>query len=115
MAFVHMGSRVQGDDFFARYGLADVARLSDPAAELYRSFGLRRGTIAEIFNWKVWQRGFESAILEGHGVGMLAGDGFQMPGVFLIYRDEIVKGFRHETPADRPDYLEMAACELPGQ
>lgn len=112
MAFVHMGSPSEGDSFFAKYGLSDAAHFSDPDASIYRSFGLRRGTIAEIFNPKVWQRGFEAAILAGHGVGMLAGDGFQMPGVFLIHNDSIVKSFRHETPADRPDYVEMAACEL---
>ncbi len=57
--------------------------------------------------WKVWQRGLE-AFANGHGVGMLAGDGFQMPGVFLLHRGQVLREFRHESAADRPDYLALA-------
>jgi hypothetical protein len=99
-------------DFFARWGDADLPRISDPQAALYQAFELRRGTLAEIFNWKVWKRGFESAILRGFGVGKLVGDGFRMPGTFLIYRGQVLQAYRHETPADRPDYVAMASCAI---
>ena len=105
-----MGSEAQGNEFFSRYGLEDVALISDPNADVYKSFGLGRGSISEIFNWKVWKRGYDSAIKAGHGLGMLVGDGFQMPGVFLIHKGKILREFRHETPADRPDYVEMACA-----
>jgi hypothetical protein len=38
----------------------------------------------------------------------LAGDGFQMPGVFLIQGDEILNSFVHESAADRPNYIELS-------
>jgi hypothetical protein len=33
------------------------------------------------------------------------GDGFQMPGVFLLYHSEIIRSYRHQSAADRPDYM----------
>ena len=99
-------------NFFARWGDPDLPRVSDPEAKLYEAFQLRRGKLAEIFNWQVWKRGFESAILRGFGVGKLVGDGFRMPGAFLIHRGRILRAYRHETPADRPDYIGMAACSI---
>jgi len=41
-------------------------------------------------------------------LGKLAGDGFRMPGVFLLRKGEIQVARRAETAADRPDYLELA-------
>ena len=43
-------------------------------------------------------------------VGKLVGDGFQMPGVFLLRNGRIEKAFRHQTAADRPDYCELASA-----
>jgi len=108
LAFVHMGNEDQSGEFFSKYDLDDTALISDPKAEIYKAFDLRRGTVLEIFNWEVWKRGYESAIKSGHGAGLPVGDGFQMPGAFLIHKGEILREFRHETPADRPDYLAMA-------
>lgn len=35
------------------------------------------------------------------------GDGFQMPGVFVLYKGEIRRSFIHRYPYDRPDYKEV--------
>jgi hypothetical protein len=99
--------------FFGNYGLEDVARVSDPDRRLYRAFGLRRGRVLQLFGWPVWIRGFKAGILNRHGVGGLAGDGLQMPGVFLLTGGEIARSFRHETAADRPDYEDLACCPAP--
>ena len=37
------------------------------------------------------------------------GDGFQMPGVFLIYHGEVLRSYRHQSVADRPHYTRFAA------
>ena len=42
VAFVHGGSAAEADRWFAKYGLADVTRISDPALAHYRAFGLGR-------------------------------------------------------------------------
>lgn len=112
MAFVHMGSEEEAKAFFARYGLADVARISDPEAKLYRQFGLKRGNWWQLLGPTVWWRGFQSFILSGHKVGKLVGDGFQMPGVFLVDHSQLIREFRHDTSADRPDYEALVVCPV---
>lgn len=107
LVLVHMSSEQQAGKFFARYGLANVQRISDPERSLYRAFGLPRGTFSDLFGPKVWIRGFQAGILGRHGVGRLVGDGFQMPGAFLIYFGEVLRSYRHQSAADRPDYMAL--------
>jgi peroxiredoxin len=109
MVLVHMGSEEQAGVFFRKYRLEDLPRVSDPHQSLYRAFGLTRGTLANLFGPKVWWRGFQAGLLDRHGIGGLVGDGFQMPGVFLVYHGEVIRCYRHQSAADRPDYLALAA------
>ncbi len=112
IAIVHMGDDASAASFFAKYGLDDVARISDPERTLYRAFDLGRGSLWQLFGPRVWVRGFRAGVLAGHGVGRLEGDGFQMPGTFLVHRGRIIRSHRHKDAADRPDYAEIA-CTLP--
>lgn len=105
---VHMGDDEAGKAFFEAYSLGDVSRISDPACQLYRAYGLGRGRIAQLLGPAVWWRGFKAAILAGHAVGPAGGDGFQMPGAFLVRDGAILREYRHGTAADRPDYCELA-------
>ncbi|MDA8743679.1 SelL-related redox protein [Rubripirellula amarantea] len=90
------------------YGLTDCDHVSDPGCELYRAYGLRRGTLGQLFGPDVWWRGFKAAILSRHGVGKLDGDGFQMPGAFLVENNRIVEAYRHQAVSDRPDVCQIA-------
>jgi peroxiredoxin len=107
ICLVHMGPETQARTYFADYHLDDVPRISDPERRLYRAFGLERGRMRQLFGPAVIRRGIEAAA-HGHVIGTLAGDGFQMPGVFLVHKGAILRAFRHETAADRPDYQELA-------
>ena len=107
LVLVHMSDERYAERFFARYGLEDVQRISDPERTLYRAFGLPRGRFGDVLGPKVWWRGFQAGVLGRHGVGRLMGDGFQMPGVFLLFHGEIVRSYRHQSAADRPDYLAL--------
>ncbi|MBL8231849.1 MAG: AhpC/TSA family protein [Bryobacterales bacterium] len=109
LVLVHMGTEEQAQRFFRRYRMEDVARVSDPQQSLYRAFGLTRGTLANLFGPKVWWRGFQAGLLDKHGVGGLVGDGFQMPGAFLVYHGEVIRSYRHQSAADRPDYVMLSA------
>ncbi|MCU0247309.1 MAG: AhpC/TSA family protein [Bryobacter sp.] len=111
LALVHMGSEEQARPFLRRYGLEDISRVSDPKQSIYRAFGLHRGSFRELFGPKVWWRGFQAGVLNRHGVGRLVGDGFQMPGVFLLYHGEVIRSYRHQSAADRPDYLLLSTPE----
>ena len=108
LALVHMGEEnADTAAFFDRYGLGDVPRFSDPDAKLYRAYELGRGRVGQLFGRGVWWRGFVAAIVNRHGVGKLGGDGFQMPGAFVIHRDEIIREYRHDTAASRPAYEKL--------
>jgi hypothetical protein len=109
IALVHMSPGAEAAEFFARYGLDDVSRFSDPGRGLYRRFELRRGDWVQLFGFPVWLRGARAIVADGHGLGPLAGDGFQMPGAFLVLNGKIVREHRHETAASRPDYCKLAA------
>jgi hypothetical protein len=101
----------QATRLFARFNLESVHHFSDPTCKLYRAFGLQRGTFLQLFGPKVWLRGVLAGLFRRHGVGPLSGDGFRMPGVFLLDRGKIVSAFRAATAADRPDYLSVASCD----
>lgn len=98
--------------FFAAYGLDDLPRISDPDRELYQAFDLQQGTLWQVAGPANWWRGLK-AVVGGNRVGRPVGDVLQMPGAFLLHDGKVLRAFRHENPADRPDYEELAACELP--
>ncbi len=108
IALVHMGTEEEANFMLERYGLAKIHHISDPLRRVYRAFALRRGNFGQLFGLKVWLRGFRSGILEGHGLGKLQGDGFQLPGVFLLDHGRVVAEYRHQSAADRPDYRQFA-------
>lgn len=108
LVLVHMGDNDLSQAYFDGYQLGDVHRISDPSCTLYRAYDLGRGRVDQLFGPSVWWRGFLAAIVNRHGVGKLDGDGFQMPGSFLVRNNEIRKAFRHENAASRPDYCELA-------
>lgn len=111
IALVTMSAEPGAQAFFDGYGLGDVPRISDPDCELYRAFELQRGSWGVMFSPGVWLRGFVVGLLRGRGIGRIDGDTFRMPGVFLIHDGQVLRSYRHQSPADRPEYRELAACE----
>ena len=110
LVVVHMGSPSEGTTFLTERGLPGVDHVSDPKARLYEAFGLERGTASQLFGPAVWRRGLEAGVLAGHGIGLLAADGFRMPGVFLIFRGELLRSFVHRNAGERPSYADLAVC-----
>ena len=107
LAFVHMTTEDRARPLFERYGLGDAARVADPGQDLYRAFGLERGGLMQLAGPGVVFRGI-GGLLRGHGLGRVAGDPLQLPGVFLLRDGRVVRAYRHATAADRPDYEDLA-------
>jgi peroxiredoxin len=111
IVFVHMAPETAAAErFFKRYKLFPIDHISDPDKRFYRAFGLGRGTPSQLFGLMNWIRGFQAGVLEGHGFsyhGEDIGDGFQMPGVFVLHQGEVRHSFVHRYPYDRPDYEEL--------
>jgi len=116
VVFVHMApDPAVATKFFKKYRLYPVDHVCDPEKVFYKAFGLDRGTPQQLFGLMNWIRGFQAGVLEGHGVAPMLqnsdlGDGFQMPGVFVLHKGETVRSFIHQHPYDRPDYEEI--CQI---
>lgn len=110
MAVVHMVDTMTARLYLESVELNDLPAISDPTSALYEAFQLRKGNLGALFGPKVILRGL-AVILRGHGVGSIAGDPTQMPGVFLLHQGRIVRAYRHQSVADRPHYPTLARPE----
>ena len=108
IVLIHMGDNDRDAGLFEKYGLGDIPRIADPSCRLYRQFGLDLGSFTELLGPRVWLRGLIAAVLKGHGVGRLQGNGFQMPGAYIYECGRILGGIQHEHSSDRPNYAELA-------
>ncbi len=106
VVFVHGGTPVDAAPWFAKYGLEDVAVVSDPSLAHYQAFGLGRTDATALVNPKVWTRGAVCALSHGFG-GQTVEMMRQLPGVFVVQGDRILAEYRHRSPADRPDYVSL--------
>lgn len=116
VVFVHMAPNAEtAEKFFKKYQLYPVDHILDPEKRFYRAFGLGRGTPQQLFGLMNWIRGVQATVLEGHGAepdfeNTELGDGFQMPGVFVVYKGETLRSYIHRYAHDRPDYEEI--CQI---
>ncbi len=110
IVFVHMTNNEVAERYFNRYNLEGAMHISDQECNYYKAFGLLKGTFTQLFGLQSWIRGFQAGVLDGQGVGPQLGDGFQMPGVFVISDGEVKESFIHKLASDRPDYLKLVEC-----
>ncbi|HZN35015.1 MAG TPA: SelL-related redox protein [Pirellulaceae bacterium] len=108
LAVVHMSTATRASELLEHYSLGDIDQFSDPACRLFQAFELARGNWWQLLGPPIWWRGL-TAIFR-HGLGPIDGDGFQMPGAFLLRGGRIARAYRHRTAADRPDYVKLAAA-----
>ena len=112
IALVHMSPEADIRPFVEKYHVADLPRYSDPQRQLYTEFDLPPARLTQLLGFKVWWRGLLAAFHAGHGFGFSQESMSQMPGTFLIENGQVLRAFRHQSPADRPDYAELA-CPVP--
>ena len=111
IVFVHMSDNKTAQEYFTKYNLKGVKSIPDPSCKLYADFGLVKGSASQLFGLKNWARGFEVVAKDPSILSLKQiGDGFQMPGVFLIQNGKIMESFIHKSAADRPDYLALVDC-----
>lgn len=110
LVFVHMATGDIAERYFSRYELEGATHISDPECKYYAAFGLVKGNFTQLFGLSTWIRGFSAGVMAGHGLGPQLGDGFQMPGVFVIQDGEVKNSFIHKLASDRPDYINLARC-----
>lgn len=108
LVFVHMADKETAKEYFEKYKLKDPKWVVDSNCDFYQDFNLLKGNFSQLFGFKTWVRGFDAAVIKGNGISWKQlGDGFQMPGVFLIDNGKVKYSFIHNSVADRPDYLKI--------
>ena len=112
VVFVHMHPEPQAAAFFARYGVSDLQRVSDPARTLYRAFGVPR---ARPTSWLSLGslRHYLSAMRHGHVPKLVGGDVGQMSAVVRIVDGRIDRDVRDPGFDTRPDFDDLLACPIP--
>jgi peroxiredoxin len=91
---VSQGTLQERAEFVERHGPYPFEMLCDPTRAAYVAWGLARGTVWQVlFAPEVLAKGME-AYQEGHRIGPIVGDPFQLPGTFVVGTDGIVR-FSH--------------------
>ena len=111
IAVVTMSSPDANAKLASQFGLEDAHWFSDPDRLAYRALKLGRGSVLQLFGPAVIFRGL-MATLKGHMVGQLDGDGFQMPGAFVLHKGKVIRSFNAPNASAQPDYENMI-CEVP--
>ncbi len=114
VVMVHMGSYEVGEAYMKDFKIQGIEHISDEECKIYAMFGLAKGSFSQLYGLKTWIRGFElAATKQMIPSSKRIGDGFQMPGVFIIKDGEIKSSFIHKSVADKPDYEGLInSCEL---
>lgn len=88
---VGQGTPQERAEFVEQQGPFPFDMLCDPTRAAYVAYGLARGTLYQvIFSPAVLAKGLE-AYQEGHRIGPVVGDPFQLPGTFVVGTDGIVR------------------------
>lgn len=110
LVFVHMGDEETAEAFFSDYDLGTFYSISDPECKVYADFGLIKGSFGQLFGLTVMIRGIQ-ANLNGNAYSLKQiGDGFQMPGIFLVSKGLIEESFIHDRVSDKPNYEDLISC-----
>ncbi len=105
IVFLHQGTEEDGAAFFEHFW-PEARAVADPERSLYKSFGLERGGLGELFGPSVVACGLRAA-KKGHTLGKPVGDVFQMPGLFLVMRGDVVWHHDFAHAGDHPDFTKI--------
>ena len=109
LVIIHMGDHAKTMQWKDQYSLDDAFWIEDPDRRLYHACGLKRGSFSELFNFKLVLKAIK-AFLNGHGVGPQDNDGFQMPGVFKLNKENLTQIHRYQDVSDTPDFKSLLHC-----
>jgi peroxiredoxin len=112
VVFVHMHPEPQAAAFFARFGVQDLERVSDPARTLYRAFGVPRATPSSWFHPGTWASYFRSIVRGHHRPGYVGGDVGQASGVVRLVDGRVERVAVPAGMTERADFDDLLACPV---
>lgn len=105
---IHSDTPKQARQLFKHYGLEDVIQVSDPSRRIYRAFGLHRVSLFNLIHPTMLKQFIQSTLIEGHSQGLVNGDIFQRPGVFIISKNQLIYAFYPAHIGNQVDYNEIS-------
>lgn len=108
MILVHLLDSARGEGYIEGMW-PGCPTIADPQRSFYTDFGLRRGSLREMFGLDVWKAGLR-AMGKGDSIGLPAGNVFTMPGMFLVDGDRILWSHAYKHAGDQPDLDVMRAA-----
>lgn len=110
IVIVHMDDSVTAEEKLQAREMNDLHHVSDPACRHYHDFGLRKGTLRELFGFRAFIGG-NRAMLKGVGIPQPGSNIDQMPGLFFIENGQIIRNHTYQSIGDSPDYLKIAGIK----
>ena len=112
VVFVHMHPEPQAAAFFARYGVQDLQRVSDPARTLYRAFEVPQARPSSWLSLGTLRHYLSAIVRGGHRPRLVGGDVGQMSAVVRIVDGRIDRDLRAAGFDVRPDFDDLLACPV---
>ena len=110
VACIAQGDYKVGKAFSLLMGLPFPMLMCGKETSLFRQYGLLRGNLWQLFGPSSIVKGFR-ALAGGHRQGKIVGDGFQMPGLFIVDKSGTIRfARRHVNAGDNPDNGELLAA-----
>jgi hypothetical protein len=109
IVIVHTADNETAEKYFAKYGLSDIQYITDSRGELYREFDIYRGTFTQLFGIHTLLKGLKHLLK--YGIGTQQGDGFSMPGAFMVENGKILKSQHYNSAGDNLDWDSFEACK----
>ncbi|MCB9033109.1 MAG: redoxin domain-containing protein [Chitinophagales bacterium] len=102
VVLVNMSDGAICEQVFQQHELDDITYIIDKESMLYKTFQLRRGKFLQLFGWKVWKRAIGLKFKKNINAGFVDdSDIYQMPGIFLVYKNEILHEYQYKSAADK--------------
>ncbi len=113
VVIAHMSDKETAESYFKEYNLQGIDHVSDPNKKFYSQFGLTKGKLNQLYGLRTLLRGVNLVTTQNIPFTLkVVGDGYQMPGVFVIDDKKVVSQYVHKTVSDRPDYDQLLSSYL---
>ncbi|MDP1797196.1 MAG: SelL-related redox protein [Planctomycetaceae bacterium] len=103
LVVVHMSPQAAGRALLDRFGLHEVAAISDPDRSLHEAFKLHTGSLGQLIGPSIIWQAMVGGTVWRHGFGPIIGSPQQLAGAFVVDKGRIVQAYRCQTSADRPN------------
>jgi peroxiredoxin len=113
VVFVHMHPEAQAAEFFARYGVPHLKRVSDPNCTLYRAFDVPQARPSSWLSLGAMRHYLSAIVRGGHRPWLVGGHVGQMSAVVRIVDGRIDRDLRPAGFDVRPDFDDLLTCPVP--